>query len=383
MKETVLIQQKNKLEITFALLKKDLVFTFSLVLAALSCFIQPPKLEYINFHVLVCLFNLMLAIKAFEELKVLDKLAISLLNKSKNSKSFSAILILLCFFSSMIVTNDVALLTFVPLTLVISKKTNIPMMVTVILQTIAANIGSSLTPMGNPQNLFIYSYFGIKQVPFFTSIVFMAILGISSLYFLIRKLKSTELKVDLTPVMIVDGKKATVWGIVFIIIIASIFGILHDQMAFIITLMISLLLNKKILVKIDYLLLLTFICFFIFIGNISHAEAVQALARTSLKNSASVYFSSIFFSQLISNVPASILLSHFTTDWKPLLLGVNIGGLGTIIASLASVISYKLFIQSNPSEGKQYLTKFTIYNFAFLLFFALVQFAILKFLKMM
>jgi Na+/H+ antiporter NhaD/arsenite permease-like protein len=147
--------------------------------------------------------------------------------------------------------------------------------------------------------------------------------------------------------------------------------------------MISLLLNKKILVKIDYLLLLTFICFFIFIGNISHAEAVQTFASISLKNSTSVFFSSIFFSQMISNVPASILLAHFTTDWKPLLLGVNIGGLGTIIASLASVISYKLFIQSNPSEGKQYLTKFTIYNFAFLLFFALVQFAILKFLKMM
>lgn len=383
MKETVLIQQKNKLEITFGLLKKDLVFTISLVLAALSCFIQPPKLEYINFHVLVCLFNLMLAIKAFEELKVLDKLAISLLNKCKNSKSVSAILILLCFISSMIVTNDVALLTFVPLTLVISKKTNMPMMETVILQTIAANIGSSLTPMGNPQNLFIYSYFGIKPVPFFTTVVFMAILGISSLYFLIRKLKSTELKVYLTPVMIVDGKKAALWGIVLIIIIASIFGILHDQMVFIITFMISLLLNKKILVKIDYLLLLTFICFFIFIGNISHAEAVQTFASTSLKNPASIYFSSIFFSQIISNVPASILLAHFTTDWKPLLLGVNIGGLGTIISSLASVISYKLFIQSNPREGKQYLTKFTIYNFAFLLFFALVQFAILKFLKMM
>ncbi|MEH7416844.1 SLC13 family permease [Neobacillus drentensis] len=380
MKETVLIQQKNKVKIRLGFLKKDLVFTISLVLATLSCFIQAPKLEYINFHVLICLFNLMVAIKAFEELKVLDKLAISLLNKCKNSKSVSAILILLCFFSSMIVTNDVALLTFVPLSLVISKKTTIPMMETVILQTIAANIGSSLTPMGNPQNLFIYSYFGIKPVPFFTTVIFMAILGISSLYILIRRLKTFELKVDLTPVMIVDGKKAVVWGIVLLLIIASIFGILHDQMALMITIMISIVLNKRILVKIDYLLLLTFICFFIFIGNISHAEAVQTFASTSLKNPSSVYFSSIFFSQMISNVPASILLAHFTPDWKPLLLGVNVGGLGTIIASLASVISYKLFIQSNPSEGKPYLTKFTIYNFSFLVFFALLQYAILIFL---
>ncbi|PLS02398.1 SLC13 family permease [Neobacillus cucumis] len=382
MKETVLIQQKNKFAIPFGLLKKDLVFTISLVLAALSCLIQPPKLQYINFHVLISLFNLMLAIKAFEELKVLDKLAISLLNKCKHSKSVSAILILLCFFSSMIVTNDVALLTFVPLALVISQKTNIPMMETVILQTIAANIGSSLTPMGNPQNLFIYSYFGIHPMSFFTTVIFMAVLGISSLYFHIRRLKGSKLRVDLNPVMIGDGKKATIWVMALIIIIASIFGILNDQIAFIITFMFSLLLNKKLLLKIDYLLLITFICFFIFIGNISHTEVVQTFAGKSLNDAGSVFFSSIFFSQLISNVPASILLSHFTTDWKPLLLGVNIGGLGTIIASLASVISYKLYIQSNPSEGKKYLTKFTFYNFSYLFILALLQYAILKFLKM-
>jgi Na+/H+ antiporter NhaD/arsenite permease-like protein len=380
-KETVLIQQKNKLEFLFGFLKKDLVFTLSLVLAVLSCGIQPPKLEYINFHVLICLFNLMLAIKAFEELKVLDKLAISLLNKCKNRKSVSSLLILLCFFSSMIVTNDVALLTFVPLTLVISKKTNLPMMETVILQTIAANIGSSLTPMGNPQNLFLYSYFGIKPLSFFTTVAFTVILGFSSLYFLIRRQNGSKLNVDLEPVLVVNGKKTAVWGMVLALIIASIFGLLNDNIALIVTLLIALLLNKELLLKVDFLLLLTFICFFIFIGNLSHAEAVQTFASMSLKSPASIYFSSIFFSQIISNVPASILLSHFTNDWKPLLLGVNIGGLGTLIASLASVISYKLYIQANPSEGKPYLTKFTIYNFSFLFFLALLQYAILKFFR--
>ncbi|WP_223587576.1 SLC13 family permease [Neobacillus bataviensis] len=381
MKESVVIKQKYKLSLSFRFLKKDLVFSISIILAAASCFIQAPKLEYINFHVLVCLFNLMLVIKALEELKILDKLAISLLNKCRNSKSVSAILILLCFFSSMIVTNDVALLTFVPLTLVISKKTHLPMMETVILQTVAANIGSSLTPMGNPQNLFIYSYFGITPMPFFSTVLFMAILGVSSLYFFIHRLRGNELKVDLTPVTIEDWKKSLVWGLVLGVIIASIFGVIPYQIAFIITLMISFLLNAKVLLKIDYLLLVTFICFFIFIGNISHSEAVQTFAGTSLKNPASVYFSSIIFSQMISNVPASILLANFTMDWKPLLLGVNIGGLGTIIASLASVISYKLFIQSNPSEAKQYLIKFSIYNFSFLAIFALIQYVILKLLN--
>jgi Na+/H+ antiporter NhaD/arsenite permease-like protein len=376
-KDSVLIQEKPKIKFKFSFLKRDLVFTISLLLAVASCFIHPPKLEYINFHVLVSLFNLMLAIKAFEELKVLDKFAISILNNCHSSKSVSTILIFLCFFSSMFVTNDVALLTFVPLTLVIGKKTNMPTMETIILQTIAANIGSSLTPMGNPQNLFIYSYYGMTPMAFFTTVLFLAVIGISTLYFFIHRISKKELEVVMTPISIENPKKAVIWGLVFAIIIASIFGVIDYKIAFILTLMAVLFLNKKLLVKIDYLLLITFVCFFIFIGNISNSTAVQALASASLNDTESVYFSSIVLSQFISNVPAAILLSSFTTDWKPLLLGVNIGGLGTIIASLASVISYKLFIQANPEESKKYLIKFSLYNFGFLAFLTVIQFFIL------
>ena len=123
-------------------------------------------------------------------------------------------------------------------------------------------------------------------------------------------------------------------------------------------------LDRNLLFKIDYFLLITFVCF-IFIGNISHSDALETFARANLRGDTSVFFSSIFLSQLISNFPTSILLSNFTSDWKALLLGVNIGGLGTIIASLASVISYKLFIQANVKESKAYLIKFSIYNFSF------------------
>ncbi|WP_144548307.1 SLC13 family permease [Bacillus sp. X1(2014)] len=378
MKESVLIQENKRLKLKFAFLKKDIVFTASLVLAATSCLIYPPKLEYINFQVLVILFSLMLTIKALEELRFLDKFAIAIINKCNNSRSVSAILILLCFFSSMFVTNDVALLTFVPLTLVVSRKTQMPMMETIIFQTIAANIGSSLTPMGNPQNLFIYSHYGIQPFPFFSTVLFMAVLGISSLFFLIKKMQNRELKVVLNPVPLDDWKKPVVWGLVLAIIFASIFGVVSYQVAFLVTLMTVIILNVKLLIKIDYLLLLTFICFFIFIGNISNSSTLQAFANSSLKDTTTVYFSSILLSQFISNVPASMLLAEFTTDWKPLLLGVNIGGLGTIIASLASVISYKLFIQANPTESKKYLIKFSIYNFSILAFLTLIQYFILK-----
>ncbi|MFP7298223.1 SLC13 family permease [Neobacillus niacini] len=381
MKESVLIQNKNRIKLNVNFLKKDLVFTISFFLAMASCFFQSPKIEYLNFPVLISLLNLMIVIKAFEELKVLDKFAISILNKCNNSKAVSAILILLCFFSSMLVTNDVALLTFVPLTLVISRKTGMPMMETIILQTIAANIGSSLTPMGNPQNLFIYSYYGITALPFFATVLIIAILGIISLYIFIKRLDRKELSVEIPESNVNYPKTTIIWGIVLIVIIASIFGVISYKAAFIVTLITAVILNRPLLFKIDYLLLLTFICFFIFVGNISNTSVIHSLANASLKDSESVYFHSILLSQFISNVPASILLAEFTSNWKPLLLGVNIGGLGTIIASMASVISYKLYIQSNPSEGKKYLLKFSLYNFSFLAFLTLIPYLIFKILK--
>jgi Na+/H+ antiporter NhaD/arsenite permease-like protein len=280
----------------------------------------------------------------------------------------------------MLVTNDVALITFVPLTLIISKKTKINMIETIILQTVAANIGSCLTPMGNPQNLYIFSFYGVNPLDFFGSILFLAVIGMSSLFLFIQRLKSKELKVELSEVPILNQTKAIIWGIIFLMIIISIFGVMSYKLAFIFTIATCLIADRKLLMKIDYLLLVTFVCFFIFIGNFANIDTIQELARTSLKNTTSVYFGSIFISQLISNVPASILLSHFTTDWKSLLLGVNIGGLGTIIASLASVISYKLFVQANPNESKTYLKKFSIYNFSFLVLLTLIQYLLLKIL---
>ncbi|MDR7001165.1 SLC13 family permease [Neobacillus niacini] len=378
MKEYTFVQSEKKLHLKIGILKKDIVFTISLALAIMSCFIHTPKLEYINFKVVFSLFNLMLAVKALEDLKLLDKLAIAILNKCNNSKRVSIILILLCFFSSMLVTNDVALITFIPLTLIISKITEANMLDTIILQTIAANIGSSLTPMGNPQNLFIFSYYGLKPMQFFTTVLLLAVLGMILLYILNHRLKSKELEMELPFTPMANRKKTAVWGIVFCIITVSILGVISYKLAFLITLITVCVLDIKLLRKIDYLLLITFICFFIFIGNISDLVVVHTFANENLKSPTSIYFSSIFLSQLISNVPAAIFLSKFSMDWQPLLLGVNLGGLGTIIASLASVISYKLFIKNDPWKSKMYLIRFSIYNFSFLAFLTLVCYLISK-----
>ncbi|WP_394232060.1 SLC13 family permease [Niallia oryzisoli] len=376
MQENVDIQRKHRITINLGFMKKDMVFTLSFLLALASCFVQMPRLEYINLNVMVSLFNLMIAIKALEELKVLDKFAISILNKSKNSRTVSSILIILCFVSSMFVTNDVALLTFVPLTVIINKKTGISLGETIILQTIAANIGSSLTPMGNPQNLFLFSHYAIKPLDFFVTVLFISAVGIGMLILFTLKLPKSELEVELPTIKIANRKEAWIWAILLAVIIASIFGLISHALSFFLTVMSAIILNRQLLLKIDYMLLVTFISFFILIGNLSSLQAVHTVVSAGLEDSTSVFFSSIVLSQLVSNVPASILLANFTADWQPLLLGVNVGGLGTIIASLASVISYKLFIQTKPQESKKYLVKFSIYNIAFLIILAGFQFAI-------
>jgi len=360
------------------MLKKDPVFFASVILAAASCFVALPRLEYIDFKVLACLFNIMVVIKAFEELHLLEKLSISILNRCNDSRMVSLVLIGLSFFSSMVFTNDVALLTLVPLALMIGKKSGLDIMQTVILQTLAANIGSSLTPMGNPQNLYLFSFYGLKASQFFATVGIFSATGFLWLLLLNRMCKNTMLQFTLDTVEIKDKKRAALWGAVFVFIVLSVFGIVPYSAAFLVTVAAALLLNRRLLLKADYPLLITFICFFIFIGNISHIPVVNTWMKGLLGSGTSTYFSSILLSQAISNVPSAILLSGFTVHWKELLLGVNVGGMGTIIASLASVISYKLYIGEKPENAGKYMLKFAIYNTVSLGFFALLNYLLLQ-----
>lgn len=362
------------------ILRGDLVFTLSAILAIITSFFSFPKIEYIDFKVLLTLFNLMLIISAFKHIKILDKLAITLLTKFDSSKKISLILVYLTFFSSMLITNDVALITFVPLTLIISKRANLSVMKLVIFQTIAANIGSGLTPMGNPQNLFIFSYYNLTALEFFRIMIPCTLLGAIWLFILNCSEKNKKLQFDLENIIIENKLQVLIFCALFIFIILSVFNIINYKLAFMITISAVFLLNKDLLIKVDYILLLTFVCFFIFIGNLSSLPFVQQYMKVFLQNKTSTYFASITLSQIISNVPCSILLANFTSNWGELLLGVNIGGLGTLIASLASVISYKLYINESTYEAKsKYLSCFTLYNLISLLVFTLVNYFIFIF----
>lgn len=227
----------------------------------------------------------------------------------------------------MIVTNDVALITFVPLSIVIARKANINVLKIVIFQTLAANLGSSFTPMGNPQNLFIYSFYNLSPIDFF--------------------------KITL-PIVIL--------AVLFLVLL-----VIDYKVTFLITIVMVLILNKKLFSQVDYSLLITFIGFFIFVGNISTMDVVKNFMEGILNSPKSTFLASVLSSQVISNVPATMLLSGFTDHFKELLLGVNIGGMGTLIASLASVISYKIY--ASEFGNYNYMKSFTFYNILGLIIF--------------
>ena len=360
--------QKGKKKSSFIeFLKKECVLVIAVTLAILSSFISIPKLSYIDFKVLILLFNLMVVVAAFKELKVLDSIAIGLLKKCNTYTSISLALVFITFISSMIVTNDVALITFVPLSIVIVRKANINVLKIVVFQTLAANLGSSFTPMGNPQNLFIYSFYNLSPIDFFKITLPIVILAVLFLVLLVFKDKKMNLSLDLEDVKIDNKRDVYLFGGLFLIILLSVFHVIDYKVTFLITIVMVLILNKKLFSQVDYSLLITFIGFFIFVGNISTMDVVKNFMEGILNSPKSTFLASVLSSQVISNVPATMLLSGFTNHFKELLLGVNIGGMGTLIASLASVISYKIYTSEFGNDN--YMKSFTFYNILGLIIF--------------
>lgn len=360
--------QKGKKKSSFIeFLKKECVLVIAVTLAILSSFISIPKMSYIDFNVLILLFNLMVVVAAFKELKVLDSIAIGLLKKCNTYTSISLALVFITFISSMIVTNDVALITFVPLSIVIARKANINVLKIVIFQTLAANLGSSFTPMGNPQNLFIYSFYNLSPIDFFKITLPIVVLAVLFLVLLVFKDKKMNLSLDLEDVKIDNKRDVYLFGGLFLIILLSVFHVIDYKVTFLITIVMVLILNKKLFSQVDYSLLITFIGFFIFVGNISTMDVVKNFMEGILNSPKSTFLASVLSSQVISNVPATMLLSGFTDHFKELLLGVNIGGMGTLIASLASVISYKIYTSEFGNDN--YMKSFTFYNILGLIIF--------------
>lgn len=381
--------------------KKETVCCIAFLLAVVSmCFVVPSKnyISYIDFRVLALLFCLMAVVRGFSSIGVFTRLGTMLLTHVHSLRMLSALFIFLCFFFSMLITNDVALITFVPFTILVlsmaeQKKFLIPV---IVLETIAANLGSMLTPLGNPQNLYLYTISGLSIGAFVRIMLpysfVSAILLLIFILFLPKDTVSTATAANTanstntvtasnTSNVICEAVKArknprilfTAYLILFLLCLLTVLHILPYQIMFLLVLTGFLLLDYRVLKDVDYFLLLTFLCFFIFIGNMKQISLVHELISKLLVHHEVLM--GIGASQIISNVPAAILLSGFTDDYSALLIGVNLGGLGTLIASLASLISFKFYANTDGSNKKRYLGIFTLYNAIFLvILFGLYRF---------
>ena len=350
-------------------IKSEIVLCAAVLLAIVSLFFVPPDSEYLGYvdwDTLALLFSLMAVMKGFQGAGVFSFLTGALLKKANTSRKLMLVLVYLPFFMSMLVTNDVSLITFVPFGIMALKAASLERLVIplVILQTLAANLGSMLTPMGNPQNLYLYNLSGMGFGELILCMLPYVALSAIGLFAVIMCFKSVPVgEVDVETKL--SGVFSLTWPAVgFAVCLLGLFDLIPPLIIAAAMLVFLLFANRKVLIKVDYALLCTFIALFIFIGNMGRVEAFRTFLSSVIGgNEVPV---AVLASQVISNVPAALLLSGFTDAWSGLLIGCNIGGLGTLIASMASLISYKQIAKEYPGLRAKYLLKFTIYNVAFL-----------------
>ncbi len=352
--------------------KKETVFTVAIILALISCIVTRPNVKelggFIDFRVLSILFCLMLLVSALREQYIFRRLGEKLTLSVSTAKGLEMILVLLCFFSSMIITNDVALITFVPFALALLKGAGLfeRSIRVIVLQTIAANLGSMLTPIGNPQNLYLYNLSNMGFGQFVLTMLPLTLVSLILLIVIVLFGPKGEIKVDFehsdNPI---NKGKLVLTAVLFIICMGTVCHVLPWYISLACVLICGIIVFRNLFKEVDYFLLGTFIGFFVFVGNMQKIPAISNMIESALINHEMTIGCAL--SQIISNVPASMLLSGFTTNYTALTYGVDIGGLGTLIASLASLISYKFYAVTKDSKKGRYMLTFTVWNVIFLI----------------
>lgn len=367
------------------ILQQETVLTAAFVLAVVSALIVPPDeayFGYIDWNTLLLLFSLMAVMAGFQKLGIFKTVGRRLLSKTRDTRQLLLVLVFLPFFFSMLITNDVALITFVPFAIIVlrlsqQEKLLVPL---VVLQTLAANLGSMLTPMGNPQNLYLYAKSGISLTAFLQLMLPYTIasgLCLSAGILMIKKeaLNPLALTADSFSKESAQGEstlpKFICYSVGFLLCLLCVAKLLAPIIAAAIILFFLLLTDSALLKKIDYSLLGTFVCFFVFIGNMGRIEHFCTLLARLLTGHERIV--AVLSSQIISNVPAALLLSGFTDKYPLLIVGTNLGGLGTLIASMASLISYKQVAREYPALKGKYFGSFTLANLVMLAVLSLIH----------
>ena len=355
-------------------LKDNAVLMIAILAAIVTSIIVPPDKEYLgyfDFKTLACLFSVLAVVCALRNIRFFYTLAKAIVRKFRNARVAILALVYITFIGSMLIANDMALLTFLPLGYFIlhTTKKEKYLAFAFIMQNIAANLGGMLTPFGNPQNLYLYSKFNIPDGEFVSImfppfIVAIVLITVCCLVFV----KSEPLEIEEKAASLPIGR-VIIYLALFAVAIMMVFRFMPYQIGLIIIPLALLFLDREALKQVDYGLLFTFVFFFIFAGNMGRIEAVRSFFSYLLNINTLIF--SAMSCQFISNVPSAILLSQFTDNYRDLLLGVNIGGAGTLIASLASLITFKEYTKQDPKHTLSYVLKFTAFNFAFLIILTL------------
>lgn len=363
-------ENKSFIGIILSFCKKNIVMLIALFAATVTSLIIPVDkgyLGYFDLKTLACLFSVLAVVCALKNINFFYMLAYKIVRLFKTIRFSVLGLVYITFIGSMLIANDMALLTFLPLGYIVLKTTKNEkyMAFTFILQNIAANLGGMLTPFGNPQNLYLYSKFniptmeflGIMIIPFLISIV---LITLCCLIFV----KNEKIEICDEPIKL-PKIRTIIYLVLFALSILIVFNTIPFYVGLIVIFISILIMDRKALKQVDYPLLLTFVFFFIFAGNMARIEVVRDLFSALLEKNTLIF--SVLSCQVISNVPSAILLSQFTNNYPALLVGVNIGGAGTLIASLASLITYREYIKHNPTKNKYYIGLFSLFNFFFLI----------------
>ncbi len=351
------------------LIKKEAVAFIAALAALISCFFVPVTnyVDYIDTDIIAVLFSLMMVVAAFRENNAFACLTHAVISRAKSSRGLGLALVMTVFFSSMLITNDVALIAFVPFTLMLWEQMGLSPVYVIVLETIAANMGSALAPTGNPQNLYLFSRYAIPPEEFFG--ITLRITAVSFIMLIIACQFIKKVPVDHSMAgeeapRLLNPKYLFLYGALFILCILSVFDVVDTITAFASVCVVAAIMQPQLFGRVDYGLLATFAFFFIFVGNIQNIPTVTEFAGGYIEGRE--FESALIASQVISNVPAAMMLSAFTDNYRALVLGTDIGGLGTIIASLASLISYKNYCKTEEPHRLLYMTVFTVMNIIFL-----------------
>lgn len=366
---------KKELSLLAVIIKNNVVFFVALTAALLTMFIIPPDEKYIgyfDFKTLACLFCTLAVVNALKSIGFFGYIAGKIIIRAGNLRIATLLLVYITFIGSMFIANDMALLTFLPLGYFVldSSGKKKYMAYVFILQTIAANLGGMLTPFGNPQNLYLYSKFNIPDGEFISIMalpfaVSIALVTVCCLFFPGEHIAVTDSGKALP-----RGKTAFYLAL-FALTVVMVFRLIPYYIILPVVFVAVLFSDRKSLLKVDWFLLMTFAAFFVFSGNMARIPAVSAFFSALLEKN--TLLTSVLSCQVISNVPSAVLLSQFTGNYRDLLIGVNIGGTGTLIASLASLITFRMYVAHNKGGGGKYVLLYSAFSFVFLLILTVVS----------